>query len=887
MAAAKAAAVRSHRDPSVHTIRLLPIVLLSAGVVSGAGGSLVLSPGSVSGSSVSLNMALASAGSQPAGIQWTLTYSSGNIASVTASTAAAGKTISCASSAGTYTCLVVGRNSTAIADGVIATFTVTLAGGVSSASIGVTNTQGATFDGQPLAFTGTGGTINSGVTSVAPPPPAAPPPTTPAQAPTLVGLSCTPPTLAAGAAGTCTVNLSKTGGGSVTLASNNKAVTVPTSVTVGSGATSASFNASAGSFTSDGTATITATMNGTSKTASIGLATPITVSALACAPSTLTAGGSSTCTVTLTKSGGATVKLASNSTSLTVPGSVTVGATSITATFTATAGSISATVVATVSALLNGSSQGATITLRTGQTGISSFGCQPDSRLSGTLDCTLQLTETAPSGGIPVSLQASGSRLQLPGSVRIGQGQQSTTFTVRVTPSDQDAQFTITASAAGVTRSTTVSVTGTRPTAVNFSSNTITAGTMLSGEIRVTSSNVPDTVVLTVTSSTPDVLVPSSVVLRQGQTRATFTAFAGARSKHETAQISVTFGHTSVRSTLTVLTSRVPHLQLPHNVVTRVGEAATFTVDGFDPELLPLAYSVNGLPSGAQFDDTTGTFSWTPDPSQQGSYDLMVTATDSEQASSSGPVTIVVGSGKPSITGVVNAASVKGPVCSGGSLASLQGRWLNPDSSGTSDPSGDALELAGTRVNVNGAYAAVVYASSERVDFVCPALDPGTQMTISVETAAGAADPITAAVAPIAPGLFTLDGSGSGQGVVYLADQDPSLLATSRDYQELGQPAQSGDLISIRATGIGPADGLPPIVMLGGFLAEVDSVQAVPGMAGVSEITIRVPPGVAEGSNVELVVAYPDPAGASKIVHHPAKTGIRSNTITVAIEWPQ
>jgi hypothetical protein len=43
---------------------------------------------------------------------------------------------------------------------------------------------------------------------------------------------------------------------------------------------------------------------------------------------------------------------------------------------------------------------------------------------------------------------------------------------------------------------------------------------------------------------------------------------------------------------------------------------------------------------------------------------------------------------------------------------------------------------------------------------------------------------------------------------------------------------------------------------------------------------------VPEG-DIELVVVYRDPAAAGGIVHHPAKTDIRSNTVTVAVEWPQ
>jgi hypothetical protein len=161
--AAKAAVCAQSEVPSVRRVRLLAIVLLPAHILIGAGGSLVLSPGAVSGSSASLNLTLTSAGTQPAGIQWTLTYPSASILSVTGSAAVsattAGKAISCAAATGTYTCLLVGLNSAVIPDGVVATLNVTLAAGISSATIGLTNTLGATAGGQSLVFTGTGITV--------------------------------------------------------------------------------------------------------------------------------------------------------------------------------------------------------------------------------------------------------------------------------------------------------------------------------------------------------------------------------------------------------------------------------------------------------------------------------------------------------------------------------------------------------------------------------------------------------------------------------------------------------------------------------------------------------------------------------------------------------
>jgi uncharacterized repeat protein (TIGR02543 family) len=50
------------------------------------------------------------------------------------------------------------------------------------------------------------------------------------------------------------------------------------------------------------------------------------------------------------------------------------------------------------------------------------------------------------------------------------------------------------------------------------------------------------------------------------------------------------------------------------------GELLTFNISATDPDSDPLSYSASGLPSEASFNDTTQTFSWTPDYDQAGSY---------------------------------------------------------------------------------------------------------------------------------------------------------------------------------------------------------------------------------------------------------------------------
>ncbi|MEO8370734.1 MAG: hypothetical protein ABI806_16235, partial [Candidatus Solibacter sp.] len=84
--------------------------------------------------------------------------------------------------------------------------------------------------------------------------------------PTLTGLQCVPASLSSGQQSSCTVSLSSApaSAATVSLASNNPVVTVPASVTVASGATAAQFAATAGTISSNGSSTLTATLSGSS-----------------------------------------------------------------------------------------------------------------------------------------------------------------------------------------------------------------------------------------------------------------------------------------------------------------------------------------------------------------------------------------------------------------------------------------------------------------------------------------------------------------------------------------------------------------------------------------------------------------------------------------------
>jgi uncharacterized protein (TIGR03437 family) len=125
------------------------------------------------------------------------------------------------------------------------------------------------------------------------------------------------------------------------------------------------------------------------------------------------------------------------------------------------------------------------------------------------------------------------------------------------------------------------------------------------------------------------------------------------------------------------------------------------------------------------------------------------------------------------------------------------------------------------------------------------------------------------------PTILSLDGSGQSQGLVSFSDAGE--LAMERNYRVAGHPAQPGDEVVLRATGLGFAGGTPMgavRVRIGDVYAAVESVQPVSGHAGLSAIQIRVPDGTPIGDAVPIQLEL-STINAQQI---------RSNIVTAAFE---
>jgi hypothetical protein len=263
---------------------------------------IALSSGTASpGTSVSLALTLTSSGgTPPSAVEWTFSYSASDFTSVSVSIAgtavAAGKVADCAAGAsGRYTCLIYGMNSTAIADGKIATATFTVSASTSNSTsvINVVNASSSSGSGGAIAITGQSGSVTishgSGVS--------------------MKSLTCSPSSVQTPGSTTCTLTLTgpaPSGGFTATIGFSTQSgaqVSVPGAITVPMNATSANFSGQIGSVSSNSSITFTTTGGHASLSSTVTLlaASERTISG-AVSPASLGAGA----TITLSGAGKAT-----------------------------------------------------------------------------------------------------------------------------------------------------------------------------------------------------------------------------------------------------------------------------------------------------------------------------------------------------------------------------------------------------------------------------------------------------------------------------------------------------------------------------------------------------------------------------------------------------
>jgi len=333
------------------------------------------------------------------------------------------------------------------------------------------------------------------------------------------------------------------------------------------------------------------------------------------------------------------------------------------------------------------------------------------------------------------------------------------------------------------------------------------------------------------------------------------------------AEITAHLGSDQAADTITLTPDNSARIRVPGDQFVKYGKQVHFGVSLSDPAAL---LSAGVLPAGAAFDAADGEFHWTPDVTQLGAHTVDFRGVGADGAKVKATVNIQVDSGEPVVTAVVNAASRSSKLaCSPGALASVEGRWLTEEPA-AADSSGFADGLGGTRLLINGVTVPILAASRSELTFRCPDAAPGSDLEVVVQNSHGIAAPVRTTAQPAAPGIFSINGSGGGQGSVVL--DDGHSLAMIRNYRFDALPALPGDHVTIYATGL---DRLLNVrARLGTVSVAPDAVVALPDHPGVFQVEITVPRDMTPSNSVLLLLTGDTADGGS----------INTNSVEIAIE---
>jgi uncharacterized protein (TIGR03437 family) len=210
--------------------------------------------------------------------------------------------------------------------------------------------------------------------------------------------------------------------------------------------------------------------------------------------------------------------------------------------------------------------------------------------------------------------------------------------------------------------------------------------------------------------------------------------------------------------------------------------------------------------------------------------------------------------------------------------ATLEGIPLSPNLGGSS------LGVSDLVSGFTG-LAPLFFVSPGQINFQVPWEAVPFQSSVFTPLSGGAEGAgVTVNIAFFAPGIFTVNQSGSGQGTVTNAVTG-QLAAPVGKYAN-SQPVKRGDYISIYCTGLGlvdspPADGaaapgkplaktlVTPVVMIGAVPATASFSGLAPGFVGLNQVNVQVPTNAPTGDAVPLSISDGQ--------------GDNSNVVTIAI----
>ena len=387
-----------------------------------------------------------------------------------------------------------------------------------------------------------------------------------ATAQTLNKVSCSKSSFSTSGTDTCTVYLTgnTSSRATVSLSSNNAAVTVPSSAIVGRNRSTAGFQARIASVSTAQTATITATLNGVSQVYPIQLNPATSVGTLAVSTTSVVFGNvavnsSATQSLTLTSTGNASVTVSSVSVSgqgYSVSGSsfpVTLNpgqSVALIVQFTPTAvGAVAGQL--TVSSNSSSRASSAVSLSGTGTASaptLSAFTCSSSSMTgAGSVTCTPTLSGAASSGGVTGSLSSSSGSVTVPNSVTVPANATSASFAATVASFTTAQSVTLTASAGGISKTFALNLTPATSTlsinATTIGFGSVTVNSQATQAVTLTSSGTAAVTVNSASVTGTGFSVSGSafpVTLNPGQTVTLNVQFAPTAAGSATGQLTIT-----------------------------------------------------------------------------------------------------------------------------------------------------------------------------------------------------------------------------------------------------------------------------------------------------------------------------------------------------------
>ncbi len=387
--------------------------------------------------------------------------------------------------------------------------------------------------------------------------------------------------------GTVTLNAAAPAGGiTITLASSNTAVaTVPASIPVAAGATSATFNITTSAVSVSSSSSISAAYGGVTLQQTLSVV-PLLAS-VSLSPNRVIGGGSATGTVNLNgpaPAGGITVMLSSDNTAVaTVPVSVAVAAGATSVPFPVTVQTVTVSSTANISAAYGGVTRSAQLTV---VPLIASVSLNPSKVVGGDPStATVSFNIQAPSG-VTLTLSSSNPAVAMPSSLNVSAGSYSATFNVTTTTVTTETVVTITASYGGVSQSATLTLES-MPTVIglSFSPAEVTGGSGTTGKVTLSGiAPVAGSVVALSNPNTAIATVPSSVTVSSGQTSTTFPVTTTPVGSTTSVSMTGTYRSTSASAALTVDRPTLTGFAFAQNpTVGGNTDLATLNLDGNAP----------------------------------------------------------------------------------------------------------------------------------------------------------------------------------------------------------------------------------------------------------------------------------------------------------------